>query len=289
MSALPLGQSAALREFLRTDAAAERLRALRTPSIPRFLLAVLFNYAVIALTISLCVISGSWLAWLPAIIIIAARQHALLVLMHEGAHRSISKDRNLNDLLSDMLCGAPLLVSTRSYRTVHLTHHQNLNTAEDPDWCRKVDDSSERNQWLFPAQQPLWRLLANLYGHSVIYLLKSLADNQRGEPSSQAKQASSANTALADSTLINLKYLLYAVVGIVLTLTSAFGTHQAGSQHRRALCSAPRSSTTTNPNRASRVARAFFDRTPLYWSTHRPPSGGIGPFLPTAPTAQPVA
>ena len=169
-----LDKSPELREFLRTDAVAERLRALRTPSIPRFLLAVLFNYGLIALAITASETSGSWtfswVVWLLAIVIIAARQHALLVLMHEGAHRSISKDRNLNDVLSDLLCGAPLLVGTRSYRKAHLAHHQHLNTAEDPDWVRKVDNQTEREQWLFPTRLPLWRLLANLYGHSVRYL-----------------------------------------------------------------------------------------------------------------------
>ncbi len=223
-----LDKNSALREFLRTDSVAERLRALRSPSIPRFLLAVLFNYSLIALAITASVMSSSWAssgaftwtAWLLATVLIAARQHALLVLMHEGAHRSISKNKNLNDLLSDLLCGAPLLVSTRSYRKAHLTHHQHLNTAEDPDWCRKIDNQTERDQWLFPTKLPLWRLLTKLYGHSVLYLIKSLSDNQRAEPSTTNRPAPV--NVLPDSTLTNLKYLLYAAVGIVLTLTSSW-------------------------------------------------------------------
>lgn len=241
-----LNQSQGLRDFLRSDAAAGRLRALRTPSIPQFLLAVLFDYSVIALAICVSELSGSWFLWLPAIVIIAARQHALLVLMHEGAHRSVSRNRNLNDLLSDLLCGAPLLISTRSYRKAHLTHHQHLNTEHDPDWCRKVDNPTDRDQWLFPSTLPLWRLLGNLYSHSVLYLLKTLSDNQRTEPTDSVSPSqtsrSSNNPAteqvteqvterspgakpanvLSDATLANLKYVLYAIAGVALTLTSTW-------------------------------------------------------------------
>jgi len=211
-----------LREFLRSDGVAARLSALRTPSVPQFLLAVLLNYSLIALAIWISVLSDSVFVWLLAIVVIAARQHALLVLMHEGAHRSISKNRNLNDLLSDLLCGAPLLIGTRSYRKVHLIHHQHLNTAEDPDWCRKIDNQTERDQWLFPAKQPLWRLLANLYGHSVLYLIKTLSDNQRAEPANSESSSAAAEDVLPDATLSKWKYLLYAAIGVVLTLTSSW-------------------------------------------------------------------
>lgn len=207
-----------LREFLRQEHVANRLRALRQPSVGRFLGAVLFNYAFIAATIGLSVTSGFWWLWPIAIVLIAARQHALLVLMHEGAHRSISRNRALNDLLSDLLCGAPLLVSTRSYREAHLAHHQHLNSEADPDWCRKVDHEPDRNQWLFPAEVPLWQLLVKLYGHSVAYLLKSLSDNQRSTSEAPAPQ----ENGLTDSTLAALKYGLYALVGLLLTLSSAW-------------------------------------------------------------------
>ncbi len=239
-----------LREFLRQDTVAARLQALRAPSVWRFLAAVLFNYALIALAITLAVWGESLLGdareaappapfaaltyglvLLLAIVLIAARQHALLVLMHEGAHRSISRHRGLNDTLSDLLCGAPLLVSTRSYRRAHLAHHQHLNSAQDPDWCRKVDNKKERDKWLFPARVPLWRLLLGLYGHSVLYLLKSLADNQRGKTSPAQTHpgkvtvepgSESAGTGPSDKVLALGKYVLYAVVGLALTLTSSW-------------------------------------------------------------------
>lgn len=237
-----------VRDYLKTEQVAQRLQALRAPSVWRFIGAVLLNYSLIAAAILCATRVLQWSAGfntsastvtsgllgatvvVVAVILIAARQHALLVLMHEGAHRSISRNRLVNDTLSDLLCGAPLLVSTRSYRTAHLAHHQHLNTERDPDWCRKVDNNEERKQWLFPANQPLAQLLAALYGHSVTYLLKSLADNQRASsPDQRAEQtadpkdpASESAAIPSDRTLAAAKYALYAVIGTVLTISSSW-------------------------------------------------------------------
>ena len=71
---------------------------------------------------------------------------------------------------------------------------------------------------MFPAEVPLWQLLVKLYGHSVAYLLKSLSDNQRSASEAPAPQ----ENGLTDSTLAALKYGLYALVGLLLTLSSAW-------------------------------------------------------------------
>jgi len=232
----PSGPSAeanqSLRDFLRSEAVAKRLQALRTPSASRFIAAVLFNYGIIAAAITCATLAAGLIdspilcspVWLGAVVVIAARQHALLVLMHEGAHRTVSRNRALNDVLSDLLCGAPLLVSTRTYRRAHLAHHQHLNSGQDPDWCRKVDNKADRDQWLFPARVPLWRLLGTLYGHSVLYLLKSLADNQKAGPEPEPSASSTPQRAPtpSDSTLAAAKYALYAVAGLLITLTDAW-------------------------------------------------------------------
>src|SRR5262249_41327168 len=64
---------------------------------------------------------------------VAGRQHALLTLMHDGAHGSIHRVRVWNDLVSDVFCAWPMLVQTRTYREFHLSHHRFLNTERDPE------------------------------------------------------------------------------------------------------------------------------------------------------------
>ncbi len=226
-----------IRDYLRRADVAEQLKDLRKLSPWRFSADVLGNYLAIAAVIAGVALLAdgvtgmSWVttaaimvpAWLGAIVVIAARQHALLVLMHEGAHRTVSTDRGVNDTLSDLLCGAPLLVSVRSYRADHLTHHQHLNSAADPDWCRKTDDRQQRAQWHFPATQPLGQVLAKLYGYSVTYLLNSLAANRASQ-----NTAVSTHTAVAapvgpsDATLSRLRYALYGGVALALTFTDSW-------------------------------------------------------------------
>jgi len=226
-----------LKEFLRDPEIAAELAALRTPSTARFLLAVAFNYLVIsAAIVAVTQLAGTpalyWLAIVVypiALVLIAARQHALLVLMHEGAHSSISRNRWLNDTLSDLLCGALLLVSTRSYRKDHLRHHQHLNSAADPDWTRKVDHPTNRAQWIFPTQVPLWRLLTQLYRYSVTYLLRSLADNRAvgaaADPTATSQPTNNDTGSPTDVVLKRSKYALYAGVvttGMLLTSPATF-------------------------------------------------------------------
>lgn len=226
----PASASMPLREFLREEAIAGRLAALRKLSIWRFLASVAFNYLLIAAAIGLVIATASSSSGLPgtaglalvyatAVVLIAARQHALLVLMHEGAHRTVSRNRALNDTLSDLLCGAPMLISTRSYREAHLQHHQHLNSPADPDWVRKVDDPAQRDQWLFPAQKPLWQLLGALYVHSITYLLKSLADNQIDN---QAQPHPELTSKPSDQQLRWARYTVYALVALGLTLSGGW-------------------------------------------------------------------
>ena len=222
-----------LRDFLRKPDVAMQLRSLRQHSIGHFIAGVVLDYALIIAAIGavLTTASSPLVApvYLIAIVVIAARQHALLVLMHEGAHRNISKNRSLNDLLADLLCGAPLFISTRSYRSAHLTHHQYLNTQSDPDWCRKTDNASERAEWTFPASVSLPVLLASLYTRSITYLLKSLADNQPAKPddSQAAVELDNAGTieadaatgaALSDRALKRARLGLYAGLAISFSL-----------------------------------------------------------------------
>jgi len=75
-----------------------------------------------------------WLLYVVCVTVVATRQHALLIMMHEAAHGRISKNRAWNDFVSDMFCSFPVGLSTDLYRRRHLQHHQHTNTDQDPDW-----------------------------------------------------------------------------------------------------------------------------------------------------------
>lgn len=78
------------------------------------------------------------LFYFVAAVIIASRQHALLVLMHEAAHFRISKNQLFNDFIGEMFAAFPTMSTLVGYRKHHIQHHRTTNTDADPDWARKL-------------------------------------------------------------------------------------------------------------------------------------------------------
>jgi fatty acid desaturase len=75
-------------------------------------------------------IGAMWPLAIPlAIIVIGTRQLGLFVLMHDGAHALLHRDRRTNDFLASWLCSSTL----QAYRPYHLQHHRFVQQTEDPD------------------------------------------------------------------------------------------------------------------------------------------------------------
>jgi fatty acid desaturase len=75
-----------------------------------------------------------WTPWVvvPAVLVIAALQHAMFVLVHDAAHYRLFSDRRLNDAVGRAL-GALAGISMCTYRVVHRLHHNHLYGDVDPD------------------------------------------------------------------------------------------------------------------------------------------------------------
>lgn len=100
--------------------------------------------------------------YLLAVAWIGARQHALGVLMHDGSHYRLFKNRSLNDWLTDLFCSWPLLVEVDGFRRSHWPHHRKPNTSEDPVWMDR-----QTKHWEFPKTR--WQL-AKLLGKDLLGL-----------------------------------------------------------------------------------------------------------------------
>jgi fatty acid desaturase len=68
-----------------------------------------------------------------ALCLIGARQLGFAVLMHEAAHRTLLRDRRLNDAVGNWLCAYPIWSDLHPYRAYHLKHHARTGGAGDPD------------------------------------------------------------------------------------------------------------------------------------------------------------
>lgn len=70
------------------------------------------------------------------------------ILMHEGVHGIMARNRSLNRWLA-FLCGAPALLSVSAYRAVHLPHHRHERTDRDPDEMENITRDPRRLSLLF--------------------------------------------------------------------------------------------------------------------------------------------
>jgi fatty acid desaturase len=138
----------------------------------RGLAAIAFDWLLIAgcFAVALCI--PHFVVWGIAAVLVAARQHALLVLMHDATHYRIVRNRVWNDRISDWLLAWPLFVTTEGFRRDHLPHHFHLFTNGDSEWTRK----QVRPEFQFPFTRGefLLMLLKDLLGFSVIKMFRLL-------------------------------------------------------------------------------------------------------------------
>jgi len=131
---------------------------------------ILLEWTAVVLAITLCHRYWNPVLYLASVAFIGARQHALLILMHDGTHYRLFRNRSLNDWVTEVLLAWPHLVTMRSYRDNHLAHHNYVNTERDPDWLRKKDNA----EWHFPqsARSLLGIFLRDLIGIGGINLIR---------------------------------------------------------------------------------------------------------------------
>lgn len=155
------------------SAVAADVRRLSTLSTGWAVWAIAREWALIAATVAGVLALQHPLAWVLGIAIIASRQHALLILMHEGAHRRLLPHRGANDAVSDLLLAFPLSVSASRYRRLHNQHHRHTNHEGDPDRETIAGD----DQWHFPRSRSsaLGVALRDLSGLNLPRALKAMA------------------------------------------------------------------------------------------------------------------
>jgi fatty acid desaturase len=141
---------------------------------------ILLEWTAIVLTAILCHHFWNPLFYLASVAFIGARQHALLILMHDGTHYRLFRNRSVNDWVTEVFLAWPHLATMRAYRDNHLAHHNYVNMEKDPDWLRKKDNV----EWQFPQSAGklagiLLRDLIGIGGINLIRLASSLSATAR--------------------------------------------------------------------------------------------------------------
>jgi fatty acid desaturase len=108
------------------------------------------EYAVLAVTIGICLASYQWMLregvslwWMTPIyaatvlVVGGWTQNRLAVLIHESSHYMLFRNRLLNELAANLLVAFPLFAVMGNYRGIHWAHHRHVNDPEhDPDLQR---------------------------------------------------------------------------------------------------------------------------------------------------------
>lgn len=111
----------------------DRINAFHRLQDWRSVLAIASVWGAIAIAAA---VAATWphpLVLLAAFIVIGSRQFGLAVLMHDAAHGSLFRNKDLNDWASQWLCAYPIMSDTKPYRPYHLQHHAFTETEKDPD------------------------------------------------------------------------------------------------------------------------------------------------------------
>lgn len=118
----------------------DKVSSLSKPNIWASLGQIFFEYFIISLVIAINVIfPNPWLYPL-SVIIIGCRFHALFIIMHDGAHFRICKNKKLNEFLTHVLISFPLFANLKNWRRAHFAHHRDPNSDDDPDWVVKINN-----------------------------------------------------------------------------------------------------------------------------------------------------
>jgi fatty acid desaturase len=94
---------------------------------------ILMTFGGVALSWNYLPIWGKVLICMIALVILAGRQLALAILMHDAAHHSLFKTKWCNMYLTDWLCARPIWQNVKLYRPYHLRHHAKTSQPDDPD------------------------------------------------------------------------------------------------------------------------------------------------------------
>jgi fatty acid desaturase len=157
---------------------AEQARALSEISVPSVILTIGKQWATVALAFLASLAAGQYLFtaalqakdWEAALsyalgcalvfalsfFVMGAKQHALIVIMHDASHGRLLRNRRLNNLVGNLFCAFPTGWVTANYRLPHLAHHAATNTPFDPAWAH----FTLNEEFKFPKpRREFWKLL----------------------------------------------------------------------------------------------------------------------------------
>jgi fatty acid desaturase len=139
---------------------AEERRQLVTIHPWRGWVTIATNWALVFAAMALVAWAPNPLTIVVALCVIGARQLGMGIVMHEAAHRTLFRNRRLNDWAGSWLAAYPVWTDLEPYRPYHLLHHAKTGTTEDPDLALAAPFPITRESFA----RKLWRDLSGRTG-----------------------------------------------------------------------------------------------------------------------------
>jgi fatty acid desaturase len=145
----PHNTSRSIRERL----PAATVRELSALEPARALAATAGEWVSIAAAIALCSFFWHPVLYAIAVMLIGARQHALIILGHDASHFRYLPKRWQNELFGNLFLMWPVFASIEGFRKFHSTHHQYTNLPNDGNrhiWYTHDAAGELEPDWVFP-------------------------------------------------------------------------------------------------------------------------------------------
>lgn len=138
---------------------------------------LLFHWAIIIAALAVAGITMHWAAFVIGVFLIASRMQAIGVMLHDGTHYLLYKNRTVNDVVGDLFIAFPIGMSTTLYRKTHYRHHRFTNTAEDQDLVAQREEGEWYNwpKTRWGCAKAILRTLFGINAHRGWILLKHWA------------------------------------------------------------------------------------------------------------------
>ncbi len=94
---------------------------------------VLLNWTIVFASMAVVARWPNPLTIVGALFVIGGRQLGMSIIMHEASHRTMFRNRALNDWVGNWLAAYPVWADLAPYRPYHLKHHAKNWTKDDPD------------------------------------------------------------------------------------------------------------------------------------------------------------
>lgn len=168
----------------------EELRELLTLDDRESYRTLAVNWLGIAACFALVAWWANPITILIALFALGGRQLGCAIVMHEAAHRTLFRDRVLNDQLGNWLGAYPIGGEVAPYRRYHLVHHAKTGTDEDPDLSLTLPfpishESFRRKVWRDLSGQTGWQQLIGTFkrdlglGKKATQRTQGLAEGER--------------------------------------------------------------------------------------------------------------